>query len=90
MLDFDWRIATVINFGSNDEEEGERDGQTYFTAVIKALEKGTIANNEFKFNGTVRKAGPIGVDFVNGGQVGNILTTVIIMWEALLSEDPLV
>lgn len=88
-IDFDWRIATVIYLSAKDEEAGELDGRKYMTAVIKSIEKGTVANNEMKLNGKARFAGPIGADFVFGGVPGNILFSVIIIWQIVKSEDTL-
>lgn len=88
-IDFDWRVATVINLTAKDEETGELDARKYMTAVIKSIEKGTVADNEMKLNGVARYAGPIGVDFVNGGIAGNILFSVIIIWQIVKSEDTL-
>jgi len=88
-IDFDWRIATVIYLSAKDEEAGELDGRKYMTAIIKSIEKGTVANNEMRLNGKARFAGPIGVDFVDGGVTGNILFSVIIIWQVVKSEDTL-
>lgn len=88
-IDFDWRIATIINCQANDEDEGELNLRKYMTAVIKSLEKGTIANNEMKLDGMARYAGPIAVDFGSIGERGNILFSVLIVWEVRKSEDTL-
>ena len=88
-IDFDWRVATVIYLTAKDEETGELDSRKYMTAVIKSIEKGTVANNEMRLNGKARFAGPIGADFVFGGVAGNILFSVIIIWQVVKSEDTL-
>lgn len=88
-IDFDWRIATVINLVAKDEKTGELNMRKYMTAVIKSIEKGTVANNEMRLNGKARFAGPIGIDFINGGVSGNILFSVIIIWQVVKSEDTL-
>lgn len=88
-INFDWRIATIINIAAKDEKTGELNMRKYMTAVIKSIEKGTVANNEMKLNGVARFAGPIGVDFVNGGVSGNILFSVIIIWQIVKSQDTL-
>lgn len=88
-IDFDWRIATVINLNANNEEEGEANMQTYFTAVVKSICKSVTANTEFRLNGVARQVGPIAVDFVFGGVSGNILFSVVIMWSVIKSENPL-
>lgn len=87
-IDFDWRIATVINLNANDDEEGEANMQTYMTAVIKSIIKTTTAADPFRLNGVARQVGPIAVDFVFGGVSGNILFSVVIMWSVIKSEDP--
>ena len=88
-IDFDWRVATVIYLTAKDEETGELDARKYMTAVIKSIEKGTVANNEMRLNGKARFAGPIGADFVFGGVAGNILFSIIIIWQIVKSEDTL-
>lgn len=88
-IDFDWRIATVINIAAKDEKTGELNMRKYMTAVIKSIEKGTVANNDMNLNGVARFAGPIGADFVNGGVSGNILFSIIIIWQVRKSEDTL-
>jgi len=88
-IDFDWRIVTTINLTAKDEETGELDGRKYMTAVIKSIEKGTVANNEMRLNGVARFAGPIGINFVNGGIRGNILFSIFIIWQIVKSEDTL-
>ncbi len=89
IIGFDWRIATMINLQANDEDEGELNMRKYMTAVIKSLEKGTVTNNEMKLDGKARFAGPIAVDFAGGGERGNILFSVMIVWEVGKSEDTL-
>lgn len=88
LLDFDWRIATMINLAAKDEPTGELNARKYMTAVIKSIEKGTGANT-MKLNGVADYAGPIGVDFAGGGLTGNILFAVLIMWEVRKIEEPL-
>lgn len=88
-IDFDWRIATIIYLSAKDEEAGELDGRKYMTAVIKSIEKGTVANNEMRLDGKARFVGPIGVDFVDGGEARNILFSIIIIWQVIKSEDTL-
>ena len=88
-IDIDWRIVTAISFSAKDEETGMSEMSTYMTAIIKSIEKGTTANNEMKLNGVVRYAGPIAVNFVNGGVSGNILFSLFIIWQMVKSEDTL-
>ena len=88
-IDFDWRIATIVNLQANDENEGELNMRKYMTAVIKSLEKGTVSGNEMKLDGKARFAGPILVDFAGAGERGNLLFAVLIMWEVRKSEDTL-
>ena len=87
-IDFDWRIVTIINLTAKDEEAGELDMRKYMTAVIKTLEKGT-GSNDMTIDGKARFAGPIGVDFVSGGDPGNIVFSIIIIWQIVLSQDSL-
>ncbi len=88
-VDFDWRIATVVNMQANDEDEGEFNQRKYMTAIIKSIEKGTVTNNEMKLDGVARFAGPIGIDFVGLGGQDNMLFTLVIIWEVRNPEDVL-
>ena len=48
-----------------------------------------VAGNEMKLDGKARFAGPVAVDFINGGTSANLLFSLIIIWEVRKSEDTL-
>ncbi len=89
LLDFNWRIVTVISISANDEGKAQLQMGQHLTAVIKTIEKGTVANNEFKLNGVVDSCAPIGIGFVAEGERATLLMAGIVIWEVLKKEDPL-
>ena len=89
LLDFNWRIVTIISIQANDEGAAQIAMGKYLTAVIKTVEKGTVANNEFKLNGVVDSCAPIGIGFVAEGERATLLMAGIVIWEVLKKEDPL-
>ena len=89
LLDIDWKIVTVLSLSANDEGKAQAAMGKYLTGIIKAVEKGTIANNEFQLNGVVDSCNPIGIGFVAEGEPATLLMAGVVIWEVLQKVDPL-
>ncbi len=91
LLDINWKIVTVLSLSANDEGKAQAAMGKYLTGIIKAVEKGTVANNEFQLNAVsgVNSCAPIGIGFVAEGERATLLMAGIVIWEVLQKKDPL-